>query len=231
MIAWKFNGGLYCDDCANERIVELETQEVEDTGDDLTYPQGPLEDGGGESDKPEVCVTCGEFLANPLTEAGREYVRESLRSNPTIDSISHWGEYYAVQAYDQPPKLIGSVHGQILYRTLRGWRRFIPDVMALHEGQTDWTLSGWVVFNTGDQETAPMSARASVVHGTQVGAWNWLADVDLEATKPLSLKVTAREPVVAGAANDDDERYACDQCGTEFDIEEDAWACCDGEDD
>ncbi len=40
------------------------------------YPCGPYADGGGESDTPSHCGGCQEFLENPLTADGYQYVRE-----------------------------------------------------------------------------------------------------------------------------------------------------------
>ena len=39
-------------------------------------PIGPYANGGGESDAPEHCDTCGLFLENPLTSDGLEGVNE-----------------------------------------------------------------------------------------------------------------------------------------------------------
>jgi hypothetical protein len=39
---------------------------AEHTYDSDKFPKGPLADGGGESDCPQHCDTCGVFLENPL---------------------------------------------------------------------------------------------------------------------------------------------------------------------
>jgi len=234
MIAYDYNSKIYCDDCANAIIVDLEAQEVEDTGDSLTYPQGPNEDGGGAADAPNLCGTCGEFLENPLTELGREYVRGKLRENPSNDIYQHWGDYYAVLAYDHrhvEPVLIDVA--PLVYRTMYGWRRFIPDITPLHAARhATWILSGWVLNNSGDLGK-PMTAHTSVTRGDRVGCWSFMADADPSVIE-CSIKVKAkpmaglRERAVNAVNDDDDtETCKCSQCGLCHDTEADAWHCCE----
>lgn len=42
------------------------------------WPKGPYSDGGGEADSPQHCAECGEFLDNPLTPEGIEFVRKAI---------------------------------------------------------------------------------------------------------------------------------------------------------
>lgn len=49
------------------------------------FPKGPYGNGGGESDTPQHCGGCHEFLENPLTSAGYRYIRENYR--PQWDSF------------------------------------------------------------------------------------------------------------------------------------------------
>jgi len=52
--------------------------EAESTYDSDNFPKGPYPDGGGEADTPQHCDHCGEFLRNPLTGDGYDYVREQV---------------------------------------------------------------------------------------------------------------------------------------------------------
>jgi len=81
-----YRGSFYCPDCARDikREVRAEWKEkhgtpFEDNGDSEGYPQGPLEEGGGESDSPNHCDGCGVFLENPLTRHGVEWMKEQAR--------------------------------------------------------------------------------------------------------------------------------------------------------
>lgn len=63
------------------------------------YPKGPEGRGGGESDTPAHCATCGVHLENPLTEDGREYVGDKLISwlvygDGDTDTIREWFTFY-----------------------------------------------------------------------------------------------------------------------------------------
>ena len=49
------------------------------------FPKGPYDNGGGESDCPQHCGACHEFLENPLTSDGLEYARQNPR--PEWDSF------------------------------------------------------------------------------------------------------------------------------------------------
>lgn len=59
----------------------------ESTFDSDDYPKGPYPDGGGEADCPQHCDTCGEFLGNPLTDDGRQYVRDALARAPDSELL------------------------------------------------------------------------------------------------------------------------------------------------
>ena len=63
-----------------------------DNCDSDEYPCGPYADGGGESDTPSHCGACGEFLENPLTSHGYEYVREV--------ASAEWDDFYGIERDD-----------------------------------------------------------------------------------------------------------------------------------
>jgi hypothetical protein len=193
MIAWRYKAALYCDDCATAIIVNLEEREIDDTNDSGSYPQGPLRAGGGLADAPASCETCGEFLCNQLTTEGREYLRARLRDDPEDDIVQHWGEYYGIVAFDAPPRLMKDMHGRVVYKTQYGWRRFIVDVTPLQTDMNMWTLSGWVVLNTGDDETSPLVSHSGSRLGNELGCWNWLDDVKATLATGVTRSVSRRD--------------------------------------
>ena len=101
MDAYIYQAALLCDDCALKVIEDLKAKGVADAGDSDGYPQGPYGDGGGESDLPEHCAHCNEFLENPLTSEGMAWLKEALASEhgkPEIKEL--WADFYEL---DYPP--------------------------------------------------------------------------------------------------------------------------------
>jgi hypothetical protein len=102
MNVYIYDADIYCDDCGEKIIAELDAEHVQDTGDSGDYPQGPYPDGGGEADVPQHCGSCQIFLENPLTEDGYQYVCDALadnRGNAEIEKL--WANfYYIYQAED-----------------------------------------------------------------------------------------------------------------------------------
>ena len=92
MDVYIFAADCHCSDCGEIKRAELTAQgkapadiENESTYDSGDFPKGPYADGGGESDTPQHCGTCGVFLENPLTQAGYEYVREAVDCTADIE--------------------------------------------------------------------------------------------------------------------------------------------------
>ena len=115
MDAYIYQSELWCEDCASEiqRMIDMSEEEgsqlVHDSDD---CPDGPYPDGGGEADCPQHCAAgeecdnalelsdgrkVGAWLENPLTEEGRDYVRDKLTHNPTEVS-RFWGEMYEIDS-------------------------------------------------------------------------------------------------------------------------------------
>ncbi len=97
MDAYIYNADLWCKQCARKIMERC----GEDTGDSDEYPQGPYSNGGGPADCPAHCAGCGTMLENPLTEDGKEYVRESLHRYMELgagdkDVLQKWSEYYGI---------------------------------------------------------------------------------------------------------------------------------------
>lgn len=103
MNAYVYQAALYCEPCGVAIRTELnvlwptpDTPQDEYDSDD--YPKGPYADGGGESDSPEHCDSCGAFLRNPLTSDGYAYVRELIAKDtrkPTV--LDDWKEFYGIE--------------------------------------------------------------------------------------------------------------------------------------
>ena len=101
-----YQADIYCADCAKFHLAYCKNAGVADNGDSDTFPQGPFSNGGGESDRPQHCADCSEFLENPLTHDGYEYVHAELVKN-------RW--HY----YDENNKKITYVKG-----ILKDWQEF-----------------------------------------------------------------------------------------------------------
>ena len=100
-LAYVYQAALICDDCA-AKLVEgpgfAGRTPIADDSD--KWPQGPYENGGGESDCPQHCDHCQEFLENPLTSDGESYVRQEVAqtraANNGLDSAvtAEWVLFY-----------------------------------------------------------------------------------------------------------------------------------------
>ncbi len=104
MDAYIFQAALLCSSCANERRAKLHPELLAladaDNNSDMA-PQGPFLNGGGESDKPEYCSDCGEFLENPLTSEGYAYVRELVNDRGSHDStVKMLCDWYDISSED-----------------------------------------------------------------------------------------------------------------------------------
>jgi hypothetical protein len=92
-----YNAALYCDDCADLIKSDLDNEGCEDWGDSDGYPQWCSD--SDESDCPEHCDECGEFLGNSLTSDGADYVINAVREDMKagrFDSVACtvWRDYY-----------------------------------------------------------------------------------------------------------------------------------------
>jgi len=96
---YAYNAALYCSECADRIMCELDEREGADadSGDSNDYPQWCSDDS--ESDCPEHCDGCGEFLGNSLTSEGVDYVVQAYREDMLAgrrDSVACqvWAPYY-----------------------------------------------------------------------------------------------------------------------------------------
>lgn len=88
-----YQAALICADCARPICADLAHDEDSDY-----YPQGPYGNGGGESDSPEHCDMCGEFLMNPLTDEGYRFVKAAAMSG---DAPLEWLDWYDIDMGDE----------------------------------------------------------------------------------------------------------------------------------
>ena len=65
MDAYIYQADLVCERCVHS-VLHKEMQNP----DESERPSGPYPDGGGESDSPQYCYYCRDFLENPLTSDG-----------------------------------------------------------------------------------------------------------------------------------------------------------------
>lgn len=105
MDVYIYGAALYCADCAHDIMSDLEPPAYE-PWDSSEYPVGPYPDGGGEADCPQHCDRCEEFLGNPLTGDGYDYLEEVLTS-ALLDHYGHistWASFYGVNVISKERK-------------------------------------------------------------------------------------------------------------------------------
>lgn len=98
MNAYLYKADLHCEECGNsiKGILDCRDKAPADPTDENTfdsddYLKGPYPNGGGESDSPQHCGTCGLFLENPLTTDGNNYVLECSHNGGVPES---WADFY-----------------------------------------------------------------------------------------------------------------------------------------
>ena len=93
MDAYIYQADLYCEDCAGDTMQPHDALDAGLDSDNLAIC--PYADGGGESDSPAHCGSCGVFLENPLTGDGAEYVKDAvLDGSGNTEVLAEWREYY-----------------------------------------------------------------------------------------------------------------------------------------
>lgn len=106
MKAYVFQAALLCEDCGDEvkRQTRHRTALIRPTRTNrcmtpATGPKGPYGEGGGEADSPQHCDHCGEFLDNPLTGDGENYVIDAFREyvdtgRGNLEVLQAWRDAY-----------------------------------------------------------------------------------------------------------------------------------------
>ena len=108
-----YQADIWCDDCADkirndifdshpdraqfDNRFEWEVSfgfDDERNYDSDEYPKYCPDDA--EADCPQHCADCGDFLENPLTSDGDDYVREAVRADREsgYDDLSEWAGFY-----------------------------------------------------------------------------------------------------------------------------------------
>ena len=104
MNTYIYQAALLCEECATKTMQEIDKrwgypEGYTDRCDSDEYPKGPHSDGGGESDTPQHCDSCDEFLENPLTDEGDNYVRDAWFDGVYFvggpgPAVQEWKHYY-----------------------------------------------------------------------------------------------------------------------------------------
>lgn len=104
-----FQADVYCDECGEAIRRNLAEVAPEDSLDHHSYDSDDYPKDASveqeESDCPEHCADCHEFLHNPLTSEGYKYVQSALNEIPAGTSIAkltaaghphlaEWASYY-----------------------------------------------------------------------------------------------------------------------------------------
>jgi len=83
-----YQADVYCDECGKEICQDFK-ESIKHPGytwyDSNEYPKGPYSSDMNESDCPQHCNGCEEFLENPLTEEGYWYVRGAMHKLRTYE--------------------------------------------------------------------------------------------------------------------------------------------------
>jgi len=123
MDAYIYSADMYCSSCGEKIREDIDAERKEkglppiDRDDDTQtdsddYPKGPYSDGGGESDSPQHCGSCDEFLENDLTSEGmnslHEMIIDALHTGNVQGCIKQWVNCYDVSLLD----LINYVEGK-----------------------------------------------------------------------------------------------------------------------
>lgn len=98
MDVYLYRADLHCEKCGEEIKAKLKAPanvDDESSFDSDDYPKGPYSNGGGESDSPQHCGTCGVFLENPLTSDGFDYLQEAMNQEPETECVKLWKDFYS----------------------------------------------------------------------------------------------------------------------------------------
>ena len=103
MNAYIYRADIYCESCVEKIKAAIDADRhsrgyvapLYEREDSDRYPQGPYANGGGESDSPQHCGKCGDFLENPLTSQGQLYLTEMLTEVSDVDEPQRtWCAFY-----------------------------------------------------------------------------------------------------------------------------------------
>lgn len=111
MSVYVYNADIYCEACGSKIREELLKgipvkaglipYTLEDNGDSNDFPQSMPD--AGESDSPQHCGECGEFLENDLTSDGVEYLHYAIAEYLHTGHggcVPQWVDFYDVSLSD-----------------------------------------------------------------------------------------------------------------------------------
>lgn len=130
-MGYVYQADVYCDDCGERICSEIRAQGIapEDFMDHSSYDSDDFpksyDHKNDESDTPEHCAKCHEFLYNPLTSAGYAYVQAALNDLPALTSIgklvggnheflatwANWYDFQYLDAEDCADEMTGRLPG------------------------------------------------------------------------------------------------------------------------
>ena len=104
MRVYVYQAALYCEACGEDIRARLVCSGAEPADDSDSWPCGPYDHGGGESDSPQHCDACGLFLENPLTADGAAYVAERVSEGKRHGIAWRvWRPFYSVEVAEVAP--------------------------------------------------------------------------------------------------------------------------------
>lgn len=100
----------YCDKCGDEICEELTKQgkAPEDPDNESTYDSDDFPKSADheseESDSPQHCANCKEFLENPLTQDGYKYAQRCLNAcgENLTPVLKQWADFYGFTYFKNP---------------------------------------------------------------------------------------------------------------------------------
>lgn len=107
-----YKADTYCDKCGEDirKRLRENNEAPEDVMDHSSYDSDDFPKDADieneESDKPEHCAHCGEFMHNPLTSEGYNYVQSALNEHTRNGKITmnawllRWGRWYGFRYWD-----------------------------------------------------------------------------------------------------------------------------------
>jgi ssDNA-binding Zn-finger/Zn-ribbon topoisomerase 1 len=209
-----YQADVYCEACGDALKRRLDKKGYtpanpsdEASYDSDKYPKGPYYNQ--ESDGPEHCARCGEFLENPLTTEGYQYLNQMILEHEEdgkgqSDIIDEWKAFYPEreqEGYAAPSKVDDTL-SQIEQDTdkdfLRGMNTAGKKAMLPHEFND---ADGQAISNETYPDTAYVSGQSDTTEFREprVGAKKTAIDpssiLDVEKRTPTPLHKRPQDPV------------------------------------
>jgi hypothetical protein len=96
MNVYQFQAEILCEVCAEFYMNTHDKPAQADDSDE--WPQGPYTSGGGEANFPCHCGACQDFLGNPLTSDGLNWLTDELNNGEPVTGVrKEWQQFYNVE--------------------------------------------------------------------------------------------------------------------------------------